>query len=753
MKPDATFAQAIAPRRDSKTWKASSITWGGILEMLEKPSDSKECGNYLMGTLKGTRRVKDTILSRSMLTLDADKARPELIDALAILFPYASATHTTYNSAPDALRVRIMVPTDREMAPDEYHQASTVVMTQLGMDMFDPGSVEPERYMFKPSTQRREWYQTWIVDGPPASVDKLLADWNPDLSTLPAPRLNPNKRNPYEVEGVVGAFNRAYSIVEAIEVFELPYEPAGADRWHLEGARAEAGMSEVSPGLVYSHHVTDPAHGRACSAFDLVRVHRFGDLDDGKPDQTPVNRLPSHLAMLELASTDAKVVREIVGKDFTDELDNDTAWRLDLRLTQTGRFKDVVENWDLIRTHDPVFKLLSWNELSLSVEVTGELPWRPMERGGTTFGPADRASLMAHVERVYHIRPARTLLDDLVLIAAWERFTNPVRERLQGLVWDGKPRVETCLPGVRPTPYTRMVARKCLVAAVARMLDPGVKWDHTLVLFGLEGLGKSHWVERMAWGHASTLGRIGDKDTLLAMQRSWIMLSDEGFSLRKTDSDTLKEFLTRTADVFRMPYDRESLVHPRHCVIWGTTNDEVFLRRQEGNRRFLIVQCEDRVDFGALTPEYVDQVWAEALQIYRQGELLFLSEEESALAAVHREQYTEEDALAGVVQEYLSTLVPVDWAEMAPDGRREWLQARNDGLVKMGSEPITRTCSAQIWVEVMGRRFGDHQRTHLLEISNVLKKIPGWHVVPGRHRVSGYGPQVVFERVDGWELL
>ena len=90
---------------------------------------------------------------------------------------------------------------------------------------------------------------------------------------------------------------------------------------------------------------------------------------------------------------------------------------------------------------------------------------------------------------------------------------------------------------------------------------------------------------------------------------------------------------------------------------------------------------------------------------------------------------------------------------MSPDARREWLQARNDGLVAAGTEDILSTCSAQIWVEVLGRRFGDHQRTNLLEIANILKKIPGWHVKPGRHRITGYGPQVVYERVDGWELL
>src|SRR5690606_14523765 len=113
-----------------------------------------------------------------------------------------------------------------------------------------------------------------------------------------------------------------------------------------------------------------------------------------------------------------------------------------------------------------------------------DLPWRPLERGGATFSTVDRSALCHYIEREYGVRPMRTLMDELVSTTAQQRFVNPVRDYLQALTWDGEERVETCLPGVHPTDYTRMVARKAMVAAVARMLDPGIKWDHTLVLFG-----------------------------------------------------------------------------------------------------------------------------------------------------------------------------------------------------------------------------------------------------------------------------
>jgi len=552
------------------------------------------------------------------------------------------------------------------------------------------------------------------------------------------------KRNPYELEGVVGAFNRVYSIDEAITQYALPYESVSERRWHLVGASGEAGLSLVDDGLVFSHHSNDPAWGQTCSAFDLVRLHRYGALDTGV-ENTPINRLPSHLAMLDLASIDPRIVAELVGADFSEE-EEDLDWRLLLKLNpRTGKFIDCIENWDLVQKHWPVFAALCYNEMTLTVEVDRDLPWRPRSRGAT-FTTTDRYSLCHALEREYHLRPSRSLVDELVDTKAQARFVNPVRDYLNALVWDGKPRVEMCLPGVRDTPYTRMVARKSMVAAVARMLDPGCKWDHTLILFGPEGLGKSYWVNWMSRGWSATLGRIGDKDTLLIMQRSWIMLSDEGHSLRKVDADMQKEFLTRTEDVFRMPFDRETLAHPRHCVIWGTTNDEVFLRQQEGNRRFLIVHCTDKLDFSQLTDEYRDQVWAEAVALYLAGERLFLDDTEGTVAAGERERYTEEDALAGLIAEYLDTLVPTAWESLSPDARRLWLLNRADGLVPDGTEVIQEVCSVQLWVEALGRRMGEHRRVDLLDINASMKRMPGWETSPGRRRLPHYGPQLTFRR-------
>lgn len=774
-----TYDIYTAPKRDSFHWKPSTITWDEIRGWMAKPAKTKACGNYVLGTFVETtelhktkdgtvpppcheyHRNKMSIRTRGALTLDVDHPEPGfLVDAL--MLPYRVLIHTTYSSTPEEPRYRMIIPLDRPIAPDEYYTAAASVMQALGDAQFDAGSVEPERYMFKPSESEPGYFSWHEVDGPIAAAEELLLEFNPDLSTLPMPKPHKNKRDPFLLEGTIGAFNRAYEdFGDLIKTYELPYEAVSAERWQLVGASAAAGMGIVAPGLVYSHHANDPAYGQTCSAFDLVRLHLYGHMDD--PDsKTPVNRLPSTRAMQEHATTDIRVVTELLGSDFVEEMedvaddvdgDPDVNWMLGLRLDpKTGGTLDDVRNWDLIVRHDPAFRAVRYNEMTSGLELTTDLPWRKIGTR-TDFDDEDRAALALHVERSYHFRPGRQYLNDVLDGLAQTRRVNPVRDYLDKLKWDGVPRVETCLPGAADTEFNRLAARKSMVAAVARMYEPGCKWDHMLILFGPEGVGKSHWIERMSLGFSVPLGNLTSKDTLIALQRAWIAISDEGYSMRKADFDAQKEFITKRTDTFRPAYGRTALVKPRRYVIWGTTNDETFLRSQEGNRRFHIARCPNKVDFDALTDEYIAQVWAEAVALYRAGERLFLTDDESDMAANERVQYTEEEATAGIIEKYLDTLVPEDYWEMSPEARQLWLMNDGDGFQSPGTVPIDRVCSMQIWVEALQRRKGEHKRIELLEIGKILSGLPGWQAAPGKPTMCGYGGQKTYIRQDGMDLI
>lgn len=750
-----------APNRNSRHWTAGTITWEEILSWMETPDDKKQAGNYVLGRFQSSRRTKATLQDRCAITLDADFPTGDFIQRVQdSLHGSVGLWHTTFSSEPGAERYRVIVPLDRRVEPWEYSRAAAALMNRIGSSDFDPGSVQGERYMFKPAAQRPDWFSHGSWDGPPISADELIGEFSDEDSSVPMPRASRTKRDPFELGGTVGVFNRVYrDLDDLIETYELPYHREAADRYRLVGASGASGMGPIdgTKGLFYSHHLHDPAYGQTCNAFDLVRLHRFVEEDSPADLKKPVTRRPSHQKMLDLAAQDPRVLKETVGEDFTadmdtlaDELEGDKEpgdWMLTLRRnSKTLKVQDEVGNWDIITSNDPAFTVIYRNEMTLATEISGDLPWRKLAPGKETFTGADTAQLMFHVEREYGFRPAKNLVEDLVRAVAESRTKNPIRDYLDSLVWDGVPRVETCLPGAEDNGYNRFVARKCLTAAAARMLQPGIKWDHMLVIYGTEGLGKTFWIDKMSRGWSSPLGRLGDKDTLLALQRSWIVTSDESHMLKKADFEAQKEFLTRTEDVFRLPYERETQAHKRHCVIWGTTNDEVFLRNQEGNRRFLIVRAERQVDFDKFTDDYVDQVWAEAVHLFKNGERLYITQDESAMAELEREKYMEEDAREGVIARYLDGLYPEDWDKRSPESRQLWIKDRADGLEPPGTVKLQRVCSLQLWVEAFGQELGKHRRNDLLEITAIMKRNPGWATVPGRHRIAGYGPQVVYER-------
>ena len=761
MRTDFALDVATAPRVDSKTWTQGNVSWGEFIGWMENPASEKQCGNYLFGRLEGTQRLATTIVSRSAVTLDVDEPQEDFLARLKAVVTGASLIHTTYSSTEDNPRYRVIIPADRSMSPDEYRAVCMTLMERVGTDDFDPGSSQAERFMFKPAASSPDlfWYQ--VNDGAPLPVDEYLVD-DVAIGALDKPNtVHPNKRDPLTLPGVVGAFNRVYDFQTAIDVFDLPYDAVG-DSWKYRGTKASTppGLRLLSnPNLVQSHHLSDPAHDQTCSAFDLVRIHLYGPLDENCKSGTPVNRRPSHNAMIERADQDPDVHLEAATADFDaivgglgmdDSDDDDDTWMLQVtRSAQSRKMHDVQDNWDLITKHYPIFKSIRFNLLTMGIETTAErLPWDDKPRYTRQFGLRDHIELVYQLERDFKFRPSKTQVEQLVISCAHNNRYNPVAEYLEGLTWDGTPRVETCLPtGVR-NDYTRLVARKVMCGAVARALDPGVKWDHMLVLQGAEGLGKTRWIENMAHGWRAPLGPIHLKDTLIEMHRSWIVISDEGHSLRKADAEAQKEFLTRTADVFRMPYDREAAMFDRRFVIWSTTNEGVFLRRQEGNRRFLVINVEARVDEKKLTAEYRDQVWAEAVQMYLAGESLFLTPEENDLAAVVREDATEENMHVGDIQNYMDTLVPENWDDLSTPERLEWMyNSQRGGLVAPGTHPINMVCSTQIWREVLG---GDQSQSLAnkaigREISAALDLVPGWTRVSHRN-CPPYGKQRVWVR-------
>ena len=767
---DLTLDLSVAPSVSSRRWEAATLTWERLVDRAHHPEAVKDCGGYVAGRLKGTARRKGQVEYRSAVTLDADAAS-ETLPALVAGLGLRALVHSTYSHTRAHPRYRVIFPImGPGLSEEEYPRVARGLIEALGEAQFDPGSTQPERLMFWPATANPDEYEVLECQGETATAQGLLRDFG---GLGPTPDHMPgSKRDPLGLPGVAGAFNRVYDMARAVETFHLPYDPVEGEpnRWHYTPAESEGGVIVYPDGYVFSNHASDPAYGRALSMFDLVALHVYGGEDRaaGVPQSTaPADRPSIQRAMREFAAR-PEIVTELVAADFADvDGDEDGArglpeWVLEFHLhPKTGKPLDDVHNWDLLMRHDPVLRALARNEMDLTTVTRRPFPWRTVEAGkDDALTNADRAQISAHLQRAYNMpRPAQEQLNGVIDMVAQDNAFHPVVEYLEGLEWDGISRVETYLPGAQDD-YTRRVARLVAVQAVARALDPGVKVDNCLILTGRQGLGKSWFVETMARGWTCTLGPIeggGLRDTVMAMTRSWVTVADEGFAMKKADAEALKQFVTLTHDVIRLPYAREHVKLPRRQVIWGTTNDAVFLRAQEGNRRFLIVEVAEKLDFGKYSDEYVNQVWAEAVHIWKTSRdkyglkdnpELFLSASEEAAAESVRSMATEEDSMTGLIQAYLDTLVPENWVEMSPEERISWLRDEEQGIVS-GTHPIDVVCSLEIWEIALQRERGKHSRVDILQITNALKQLPGWFgPMPKPTRLPFYGPQRVFARLD-----
>ena len=334
---------------------------------------------------------------------------------------------------------------------------------------------------------------------------------------------------------------------------------------------------------------------------------------------------------------------------------------------------------------------------------------------------------------------------------------HPIREYLDKLSWDGMRRLETVFIdylGVSDNAYTRAATRKSLTAAVARVINPGVKFDSMLVLVGKQGCGKSQIIKRLGgeW-FSDTLTTVQGKEAYEQLQGYWLIEIAELAAMRRAEVEAIKHFVAKSEDAYRAAYGRTVNNYPRQCIFIGTTNKYEFLRDITGNRRFwpLDVRPEQAKKniWKDLTVEETGQIWAEAVHMYRQDEpLYFDKEEEKALAEAEQEMHLEESPMTGDIQTYLEMLLPENWAEMDLSARRLYL---HDEFKKQGGGiKREKVCPIEVWCEWYNGDKRDFTLQKSKEIRDVISKIDGWEAVktPRNYGVL-YGNQRGFRKVLG----
>lgn len=768
---DGLITIATGKSRKSVNWKNDEILWSDLAERLNtvtrtpenqaeykgltktKRDEIKDVGGFVGGSLKGGRRKAEFVIQRRLLTLDLDYVKPSDTpwETVRLVIGCAAVIYSTHSHTPEKPRLRLVIPLSRPVSSDEYTALARRIAGDIGIDMCDDTTYEPHRLMYWPSVPFDAEYFFDISDEPWLDVDEQLKryhNWK-DSSEWPVSsrkqnimqRLAKKQGDPTEKKGVVGSFCRVYSVEDAIEQF-LPevYIKCGEDRYTYSSGSTVGGLVVYENGkFAYSHHGTDPAGGKLCNAFDLVRLHLFGDKDIEAAPDMPVNRLPSYIEMSEIAINDKDVKQDLavtrlreISSYFNDENDENTDWLSSLSVNSKGKFESTRDNVFLILLNDPNLKAkYYYDEFKERPIVSGDLPWESLEkRISAGWSDFDDAGLRLYLEKVYGIdNPSK--INDAVELAMKSRKRHPVREYLSCLKWDSVNRADTLFIdylGASDSKYTREATRKALIGAVARIFEPGCKHDYTLVLVGPQGCRKSTTLAKLGkeW-FSNSLYTISGKDAYELLQGYWIIEMGEMVATKKAELEQIKQFMSKQADNYRSAYARKTQEHPRQCAFFGTTNDYEFLRDPTGGRRFWpIVVSEKGRELGKnLTDRIVDQIWAETVVRYKSGEQWYLDDETEVIARKVQEEHTETNSKQGLIENFLEMLLPENWDSMELDKRLLFLSG-GFGEQDEGTEIRTHVCAMEIWQELFRGDPKSFTQMQAREINNILRNIKGW---------------------------
>lgn len=790
---------SMAGTRKTKYWPKTEIFWSEFVERLKTPVRStetleeylkfpktkqdelKDVGGFVGGIFENDIRKSAYVQGKDLLTLDLDNiaagGTEEILKRVAGL-GCASVVYSTRKHAGYSPRLRVIVPLDSTASADEYEPAARKLASLIGIEFCDPTTFDVSRLMYWPSCCSDGEYIYEVFDHPFCSLKGLLGmygDWT-DVSQWPQVpgtdvaerRRLAKQEDPTTKRGIIGAFCRTYNILQAMEKFI----PGMYDETDIDGRYTYTGGSTVGGAIVYdgdmflySHHATDPCSGQLVNAFDMVRLHMYGDRDRDAKDGTPVNKLPSFVAMAQLAKSDKAVSDLLTRERFeqaqqafnSPEQESDTeydlAWMSRLTKDGNGKIEKTINNAVLVLENDPLLKgKIVTDEFASCGMILGKLPWSK-DTEKRRWKDEDDAGFYNYMELFYGIT-GREKLDSALLIVSSQNKINDVKEYLKSLKWDGEKRLDTLLSeylGAEDNAYTRAVMRKSLCAAVARAVQGGVKYDNMPIFTGPQGIGKSTFLSILGreW-FSDSLTSFEGKEAAELIQGTWINEVGELTAMTKQETNAVKQFLSKTDDIYRAAYGRRTNKYPRRCVFFGTSNEEEFLKDMTGNRRFWPVDVgvhPARKSVWQELPQEVDQIWAEAYTYWMLGEPLYLPKDVEKLAEDMQDSHREASGKEGLIRDFLDRKLPPNWDSLSLTQRRQFLAG---GMhLPEDTELVERdkVCATEIWTECFNGDLKFMKRTDSREINSILGSIKGWKRNKGTRRYGPHGAQKGFERV------
>lgn len=691
-------------------------TWGEFQGLPKaRRDDLKDVGGFVAGVLDGGHRRSGCAVSRCAAVLDLDNCPSGITEDVARRVAGLGVAYCVYSTAshhPSKPRLRVVVPFAEDVSADQYRPIVRLLaqMIQRELSWFDATCDQPERLMYFPS-YCSDVTQVFYADETlplldPAALLATLTDWR-DASTWPSwpgsdalPKLAAKQGDPTAKTGLVGAFCRVYDIEAAMAAF-IPgvYTAAGEGRFTFTGGSSFGGAVLYDNGkFLYSHHATDPCGSRLVNAWDLVRLHRFGALDDDAAPGTPGGRLPSYLAMQQLARQDDAVRRELATESFQAAQDADT--KDAEAAVQLHTFAGQPLSLAVVRA-----ALRAYGIVARTNEVTGRLEVHglPSEYSAANAPNVLPVWLMDKLRGVGVKQVSKNAVTDYLTVIVDADRVNPVQEMLTGTPWDGHERLSELLDilGVDPGSLYAVLVRKWLLQCVSLIFNDGdIAADGVLTLQGAQGLGKTFFFRRLAiepsW-FVEGASLEGGKDDFINATGGWLVeLGELERSLRR-DPGKLKAFITSPADNIRKPYAREASWTPRHTSLCATVNQGEFLADETGDRRFWVVPVT-RLDLDklkALPVEWFRQLWSEVYALYVQdtGGFRLTPEERAALAVSNRSFRVPAPGEDDIQSRFNFSLPETSWGEFLAAELR--LQFR-DQLQGFTSRRIGRTLAKMV---------------------------------------------------------
>ena len=400
-----------------------------------------------------------------------------------------------------------------------------------------------------------------------------------------------------------------------------------------------------------------------------------------------------------------------------------------LESTEKGGVRNSIRNCLTVFQNDPLLSgAIAKNLLTERIDIIKPIGYH---RTGTAITDTDMNYLLLYLEETYGLTSEKKIAAAIGIVAN-ENGYHPIRDYLNGLSWDGQERIRYCLHhflGADSDQYTYEALRLFLLGAIHRAFHPGCKFEVMLCLVGGQGAGKSTFFRLLAvkdeW-FSDDLRKLDDDNVYRKLQGHWIIEMSEMIATANAKSiEEIKSFLSRQKEVYKIPYETHPEDRLRQCVFGGTSNALDFLPLdRSGNRRFLPVmvypeQAEVHIlDDEASSRAYMEQLWAEAMTIYRSGDFkLSFSTEMVRYLKEHQRDFMPEDTKAGMIQAYLD---------------------RYTGSM---------VCSKQLFREALNHPFDEPKQWEIREVNDIMNHcVTGWHYFSNPRMFPEYGRQKGWER-------